>query len=130
LTNIDLRETAADENATSYFPLLDRIAQGHFDTASTDRDLYNLFIQTLQDDGHLSSPEALSSFQFAISIHSAAPRIEAHYQFYNTSVLPSIQENTEAGCESWVHFNGRQYCTPDLAATSGAEVTGEYGGQT
>lgn len=28
----------------------------------------------------------VSSFQFALSIHSAAPRIEAQYQFYASSV--------------------------------------------
>lgn len=123
-TNTSHRETAADENATSYFPLLDRISQGHFDQASTDRDLYNLFINTLQDDGHIADPESLSSFQFALSVHAAAPRIEAHYQFYNSSVLPSIQEQAQTGCESWVLFNGRQYCTPDLAATSGTTVKG------
>lgn len=123
-SNFLYRETAADENATSYFPLLDRIAEGHFDRASTDRDLYNLFIQTLHEDGHFANQESLSSFQFALSIHSTAPRIEAHYQFYNASVLPSVQEKAESGCEDWVYFDGRQYCTPDLAATSGDPVRG------
>ncbi|KAL1311062.1 hypothetical protein AAFC00_001271 [Neodothiora populina] len=119
---VELLETAADENATSYFPLLDRIAEGHFDHVKTDADLYDLFLHTLQDDGHIADAVSLSSFQFALSIHSTAPRIEAHYQFYNTSVLPSIQNGEGDGCESWMHFNGRQYCTPDLAATSGAAV--------
>lgn len=121
-TNTFYRETAAEENATSYFPLLDRIADGHFDRASTDKDLYDLFLRTLQDDGHVTTEESLSSFEFAMAIHSTAPRIEAHYQFYGASVLPSIQADQESGCESWVHFNGRQYCTPDLAVDSGAEL--------
>lgn len=106
--------------------MLDRIAEGHFDHAATDRDLYDLFKKTLQDDGHLSNSDDLSSFDYALSIHAAAPRIEAHYQFYNTTVEPSIKSPSDASCESWIHFNGQQYCTPDLASTSGEAVSQKY----
>ncbi|KAL9602944.1 MAG: hypothetical protein Q9219_001469 [cf. Caloplaca sp. 3 TL-2023] len=108
------RETAAEENSTSYFPLLDRIAQGHFLECTTDQELHATFIQLVQDDGHLTSAEALSSLQFALSIHSAAPRIEAHYQYYDTSVEPSLMAAQDAACPVWVHFDGKQYCTPAL----------------
>lgn len=114
------RETAADENATSYFPLLDRIAEGHFDQATTDQDLYNLFLDTLKGEGHIPDAETLSSFEYAFSIHSAAPRIQAHYQYYNDSILPSVQENGNIECDSWIYFNGQQYCSPDLAASTAA----------
>lgn len=40
----------------------------------------------LKEDGHLANEVALSSFKFAMSVHSAAPRIEAQYQFYRSSV--------------------------------------------
>lgn len=117
------RETAADENSTAYFPLLDKIAAGHFDDATTDRNLYHSFVKTLQDDGHVDSPEALSSFTFALSIRAAAPRIEAHYQFYNTSFGSLVSENTLEDCEDWLHFQGKRYCSPDLAqaARSGSK---------
>lgn len=120
------RETAADENSTAYFPLLDRIAEGHFDQVSTDRDLYELFKKTLQDDGHLASPESLASFEYALAIHAAAPRVEAHYQFYNTAVEPIIKSRSDDSCESWIHFNGHQFCTPDLARSSGQPLSQEY----
>ena len=110
----DSRETAAEENATAYFPLLDRIAEGHFADYSTEHDLYKAFLQLLHEDGHITDPDALSSFQFALSIHSAAPRIEAHYQYYNTSVEPSLMVAQDAACPVWVHFNGKQYCSPAL----------------
>ena len=108
------RETAAQENATSYFSLLDRIAEGRFAEYVTDKELYEAFITTLQGDGHFSTPEALSAFQFALSIHSAAPRIEAHYQYYNTSVEPLLMVAQDAACPIWVHFDGKQYCSPTL----------------
>ena len=108
------RETAAEENATSYFPILDRIAEGHFADCETDHELYMNFLRLLQEDRHVSSPDALSSFQFALSIHSAAPRIEAHYQYYKQSVEPSLMVAQDAACPVWVHFNGKQYCSPTL----------------
>ena len=108
------RETAALENATSYFPILDKIAEGYFADFSTERDLYNAFVRLLQDDGHLSSADALSSFQLALSVHAAAPRIEAHYQYYTTSVESSLMVAQDAACPAWVHFDGKQYCSPTL----------------
>ena len=123
------RETAAEENATSYFPLLDRIADGYFDKASADKELYTQFRALLQQDGHLTQAEDLSSFDFALSIHSTAPRIEAHFQYYNTSVRPAIRQNGGDGCESWVYtpFSGQKYCSPDLDA-SRAQHFGTAGG--
>lgn len=107
-------ETAALENGTAYFGLLDKVAEGHFLDYATDQEISEAFVQLLQDDGHLMSPEALSSFQLALSIHAAAPRIEAHYQYYNTSVESSLMIAQDAACPVWVHFNGKQYCSPTL----------------
>ncbi|KAI7596615.1 UDP-glucose,glycoprotein glucosyltransferase, partial [Hortaea werneckii] len=121
---VELLETAAEENATSYFPLLDRIADGHFDSATTDQELYTRFRNTLREDGHLSQSEELSSFDLALSLHAAAPRIEAQYQYYNTSVRPTLASEGDDECESWVHvpFNGQKYCQPDMTEASAQKV--------
>lgn len=111
---MQISETAAEENSTSYFPLLDRVAEGYFDRARTEHELYTSFLQLLQDDGHLRNAEDLSSFQFALSVHSAAPRIEAHYQYYSTSIEPSLDAEEGTDCETWVHFGNKQYCSPEL----------------
>lgn len=108
------RETAAEENSTAYFPLLDRVAEGRFADCGTDAELYNDFLQLVQADGHITEPDALSSFQLALSIHSAAPRIEAHYQYYATSVESSSMAAQDAACPVWVQFEGKQYCSPAL----------------
>ncbi|TAQ88877.1 hypothetical protein B7494_g2787 [Chlorociboria aeruginascens] len=121
---IELLETAADENATSYFPLLDRIADGYFEKASTDQELYEEFIQILRKDGHMTDPESLSSYQLALSMRSAAPRIEAHYQYYHTAVEPSLKTKQDSSCPSWVLFNGKQYCSPSLDESRG-EIAGD-----
>lgn len=107
------RETAAGENATSYFPLLDRIADGSFAGIPTDKELYEKFLEVLQQDGHISSPDALSTFKFALSLRSAAPRVEAHYQYYDTGAQPSIDKLKET-CPEWILTNGKQYCSSSL----------------
>ncbi|KAI1483752.1 glycosyltransferase family 24 protein [Daldinia eschscholtzii] len=115
---VELLETAAGENATSYFPLLDRIADGAFADAKTDKELYEKFLQILKQDGHMESAEALSTFKLALSMRSAAPRIEAHYQYYDTAVAPSL-EKAKTDCAEWVLMSGNQYCSASLAHADG-----------
>ncbi|EPE03379.1 udp-glucose glycoprotein glucosyltransferase [Ophiostoma piceae UAMH 11346] len=109
----ELLETAAQENATSYYPILDRIAEGYFADASTDRDLYEKFLALLKDGGHVASDAALSTFKLALSLRSAAPRVEAHYQFYNTAAEGSVSGD-QTGCSQWILWEGSQYCSPSL----------------
>ncbi|OJK03201.1 hypothetical protein ASPACDRAFT_23432 [Aspergillus aculeatus ATCC 16872] len=111
---IELLETAAEENSTSYFPILDRIAEGAFDDAVSDKELYDRFLEVIHTDGHLRTPEALSSFKLSLSIRSASPRIAAHYQYYNASVQHSLAAAQDAVCPVWVHAEGKQYCSSTL----------------
>ncbi|SPO05094.1 related to KRE5 - killer toxin-resistance protein [Cephalotrichum gorgonifer] len=111
---LELIETAASENSTSYFPLLDRIASGYFAAAATDKELYSKFLDVLVEDGHVSGPEALSTFKLALSMRSAAPRIEAHYQYYSTGVEPMLRDTPQEGCAGWVLLGSAQYCEAAL----------------
>jgi UDP-glucose:glycoprotein glucosyltransferase len=124
LAHHEFRETAAEENATSYFPLLDRIAEGTFDDATTEKQLYDRFLQVVYDDGHLSTPELLSSFKLSLAIRSTAPRITAHYQFYNASVQHSLMAAQDAACPVWVHSEGKQYCSSSMERAQ-QDVMGE-----
>ncbi|KAG5985301.1 hypothetical protein E4U55_006781 [Claviceps digitariae] len=108
---LELIETAAGENSSCYFPILDRVASGHFSTASTDSELYDQFLEVLRSDGHMTDPDALSTFNIALSLRSAAPRIEAHYQYYETAIEPFVEHRN---CDAWVLFDRKQYCTPEL----------------
>ncbi|KAL7791818.1 glycosyltransferase family 24 protein [Trichoderma afarasin] len=108
---LELLETAAAENSSAYFPLLDRIAAGSFASASTDASLYSEVLNVLQQEGSISTSEALSTFKLALSLRSAAPRIEAHYQHYKTAVAPAVDDSD---CVNWVLLEGNQYCTPEL----------------
>ncbi|RMD39831.1 hypothetical protein DV735_g5294, partial [Chaetothyriales sp. CBS 134920] len=111
---VELLETAAAENGSSYFPLLDRIADGAFAESSTDKELYDQFVGLLRDEGHLQSPEALSSFKLAFSLHASAPRVQAHFQYYNRTISPHLPAAQDAACPVWVQLDGHQYCSPAL----------------
>lgn len=118
------RETAAEENSTAYFPLLDRVADGAFEDAITDKELYDRFLQVVHEDGHLRTPESLSSFKLSLAVRSSAPRIQAHYQYYNTSVQQSLMAAQDAACPVWVHSDGKQYCSSAMERAQ-QDVEGE-----
>jgi UDP-glucose:glycoprotein glucosyltransferase len=67
------------------------------------------------EDGHVTQPEALSTFKLALAMRSAAPRIEAHYQYYTTGVEPKMEPSAQDRCEAWVLFNGARHCSTTLA---------------
>lgn len=66
----------------------------------------------------MPNPEALSTFKLALSLRSAAPRIEAHYQYYDTAVEPGLGDPKE-GCDDWVLLKGSKgssrHCSASLA---------------
>jgi UDP-glucose:glycoprotein glucosyltransferase len=62
--------------------------------------------------------ETLSTFKLALSMRTAAPRVEAHYQYYATAVEPSLSTSQD-DCGQWFLVDGTQYCTPMLEAATG-----------
>ncbi|KAK0648772.1 UDP-glucose:glycoprotein glucosyltransferase-domain-containing protein [Cercophora newfieldiana] len=114
---VELLETAAPDNATAYFALLDRIAKDDLASAKTDQALYEKFLEILEQDGHMNAEE-LSTFKLALSLRSAAPRIEAHYQYYTSAVEPSLVGDQD-GCTHWFLEDGKQYCTASLNVAHG-----------
>lgn len=107
-------ETAAEENSTAYFPLLDKIASGHFGSATSDAELYDQFLEVLQQSGHITTPDALSTFKLSLSLRAAAPRIEAHYQYYITAVDPKSKIDGADDCQTWAFIDNKKYCSPAL----------------
>lgn len=120
LNNLSLlifnRETAADENPTSYYPLLDRIASGEFRNASTDAAMYTSFLRAVREEGFLETPEELASFNLALSIHAVAPRIQAHYHYYENMLEPRMGKRYSPDCAVWLQWAHKQVC----------ETTGDY----
>jgi UDP-glucose:glycoprotein glucosyltransferase len=112
---LELLETAALEDSSVYFPLLDRIADGAFAVASTEKELYDRFLAVLAEDSHLTESGALSSFKLSLSLRTAAPRIEAHYQYYDTAIQ-HLGGTQKEECETWVARGDYKYCDEDLSS--------------
>ena len=81
-----------------------------FKNESTDEALYNRFVREAQEGGFLTDPQALSSFNFALSIHSTAPRIEAHYRYYEDSLEPLLGKAYKKRCKAWLMWSQKQHC--------------------
>ena len=88
LTDTPDSESAAAENASSYFPLLRSISSERipFSSSVTDQHLYSHFRKLLQDDAHIVDPAALDSWDFAVATRTTAPLIETNFQFWRTVV--------------------------------------------
>jgi UDP-glucose:glycoprotein glucosyltransferase len=71
-------------------------------------------VKTLRDKKLLAGSDSLATFALAASIHAAAPRIQAHYQYYKTSIEPLLPAAQDAVCPVWVYLEGKQYCSPTL----------------
>lgn len=108
------RETAAEEEKGSYFPLLDKIAAGEFANETTDEALYSRFLKVAQQEGFLRDTVTLSSFNFALSINSAAPRIEAHYRYYEDTLEPVMGASYEPKCRVWLQWSQKQHCAKSI----------------
>jgi UDP-glucose:glycoprotein glucosyltransferase len=106
------RETAALEDPTIYWTLLETLSTPELRGYATEKEYYERVAQTLRER-LLSDPVTLASFELGLSLHIAAPKIEAYYQFYETSVVPSLAGKYDESCENWVLWAGEQICSPD-----------------
>jgi UDP-glucose:glycoprotein glucosyltransferase len=83
----------------------------------TSEQTLNTAIQLIGE--HQLLPE-LSTFNLALALHTAVPRIEAAYNWYESSV-EDARLGVE-GCSSWVEANGKGYC--DAESLTAAMVGG------
>lgn len=118
-----IRETAAVENSSIFWPLLDSLTQPELTKYDVAKEYYEKALQILRND-YMTDPVVMGSFELGLSLHTAAPKIEAYYQFYETNVVPSLTEHDES-CQSWVYWQGKQICTPDDLETTLRQGTDE-----
>lgn len=84
----------------------------------SDQEVYNRFLRTLEHDKILPDAGAVSSWKLALSVHEAAPRIQAQYQFWNSSVRYLEDQSTGEASGSLLSVfkpNG-QICGDDSCA--------------
>jgi UDP-glucose:glycoprotein glucosyltransferase len=104
------RETAAVENQTIFWPLLDSLTRDESSVRETEKEYYERVVQKLREEFRMDSV-TLSSFKLGLSVHSAAPKLEAYYHFYATTVVPALGENHGDTCDNWAYFRGERICS-------------------
>ena len=103
------------EEPSIFWNLLDSLSKSELGTYETEREYYGRVVQLLREE-FLTEEVTLGSFELGMSLHTAAPKIEAYYQFYNTSVIPSLNDKYYDNCETWLYWRGEQICSPDKLA--------------
>lgn len=97
-------ETVHDENRTAYLPLL-RLLNSARTKGMTSEQTLSTAVQLISE--HQLLPE-LSTFHLALALHTAIPRIEAAYSWYESNVDES--KLSVKGCSSWVEWRGEGFC--------------------
>jgi UDP-glucose:glycoprotein glucosyltransferase len=79
-----------------------------------------------QSNGFFLEPDSLPTFQLALALHSASPKLEAFYQYYkdrNLDNIPLPSGTLPDECGSWVDWYGKRICTrQELAAVATHEA--------
>ncbi|KAI9244442.1 UDP-glucose:glycoprotein glucosyltransferase-domain-containing protein [Helicostylum pulchrum] len=103
---VEIAETIATHNETQYFNLLqDFISIEEKASSLTDYKLYNEAVKVISSLG----VDETNFFKIALSVHEAAPRIEAYNQYYRESVIPSLSQYDDQ-CEVWAQVDNTQVC--------------------
>lgn len=116
-----------DEKPESYLPAL-KLLSAYLPSwrEKTDEALLGASVDLLTTHGLLPA-EALSTFQYALGLHTSAPKIEAYYQYYSEYVTPAVRDSVQ-GCDSWVHWRGKGFCTvPELRKDVEMSIEAEGG---
>ena len=105
---MDIRETAYDEEPNSYFQLLTLLTD-HLEEQKSSTSQQTLDAATkLIKEHELFVAASLSTFNYALGLHTAAPRLEAFYKWYEDTI---DEESLVVGtCGSWVDWRGKGYC--------------------
>jgi UDP-glucose:glycoprotein glucosyltransferase len=79
--------------------------------------IHEASVRTLSENGYLSEPGALDSFELSLALHAASPKLEAFYQYYQDHKLaqtPLIDGELLDDCSgSWVDWYGHRVCSVD-----------------
>ncbi|WRT66985.1 uncharacterized protein IL334_003951 [Kwoniella shivajii] len=106
---LEILETVYDESPSSYFPLLHLLSS--LPTSSSDDEILSSTLNLIGSYSLLPNPSSISIFNLALSLHTAVPRIEAEYSWYESIVRPQEGKLGVEGCDSWVQWRGKGFCS-------------------
>ncbi|OCH94043.1 glycosyltransferase family 24 protein [Obba rivulosa] len=120
-------ETICIEEPDAFFPLLDVLTNPELQpevAPRSEKEWHQYALDTAVAEGYLSAPGAHAAVEMELALHSASPKLEAYFQFYqDRDHLRREAGVTDADCDSWVDWYGQVACdTETLAHLAGVET--------
>ncbi|CAO3699789.1 unnamed protein product [Rhizopus stolonifer] len=104
---LEIAETAALSNETNYYKLLDELVQIQQNAHSwTQQQVYDKVVERVS----FLDKDGIDLFKLSLSLHEAAPRIEAYNQYYHQAIVPSLTQYDDQ-CDVWVQIDNKQICS-------------------
>ncbi|CAK7909602.1 killer toxin-resistance protein 5 [[Candida] anglica] len=119
---LNLLESVSANNESLYSQALSNIIENDDNERPTDSFYYDLIANELND-------KDLSFFNFDLVNKINSPRIQAHYDYYNSTVRPEFLARVQRECatdsfgnpvlspeeepKAWLLYNDKIYCSPD-----------------
>ncbi|WVR05054.1 hypothetical protein IAU60_002066 [Kwoniella sp. DSM 27419] len=108
---LEILETVYDEHPSSYFPLLNLLPS--IPQTDSPENLLSSALDLISAYSLLPDPSSLSTFNLALALHTSAPKIQAEYAWYESSLRAKEGELGVQGCEGWVEWRGKGFCEVD-----------------
>ncbi|TFK82573.1 glycosyltransferase family 24 protein [Polyporus arcularius HHB13444] len=102
-------ESIAIEESGAFFPLLDAVTNPEtFPDGRSPRDAHQHVFDTALSLDFLAQPGAYVAAEMHVALHSASPKLEAFYQYYNDH--HATRRDDPEVCGSWVDWYGEVVC--------------------
>jgi UDP-glucose:glycoprotein glucosyltransferase len=105
-----IRETLYDENPSSYFPFLNLLVD-HLSGQTSDQATIETALDIISSHQLLPTQLSVSTYKLALGLHTAVPRIEAAYGWYESTINETSYGVEE--CGTWVEWRGKGFCSVD-----------------
>ncbi|KAG1175838.1 hypothetical protein G6F70_003865 [Rhizopus microsporus] len=106
---LEVAETIAVHNEESYYRFIDIIRTQQESYNWTPRKVYEEAVKAAASLKEID----VDLLKLSLSLHEAAPRIEAYFQYYNQLVTANLTEYDHQ-CDVWVHIGDKQICDLEL----------------
>ncbi|KAI0367405.1 glycosyltransferase family 24 protein [Pilatotrama ljubarskyi] len=117
-TLLESIEAVTIEEPDAFFPLLHAVTDPDVfplpSERSTPAAIHRHVLETALALELLAEPGAYASAEMHVALHSASPKLEAFFQYYNDH--HQTQGERAAECDSWVDWYGQVVCDVDTLA--------------
>ncbi|KAI9296172.1 hypothetical protein K502DRAFT_348257 [Neoconidiobolus thromboides FSU 785] len=100
----ELLETLVEFNSSSYFHIINQLSLTEL---NSDAEIYDNFIKLLKKEGVMEDKD-WNLFDMFLASRYASPKVIAHFQFFNETVLTEV--NKQGECDNWIQVGNKAFC--------------------